>query len=77
MRVTDRPCHLRLPMLVLCIVLTAELCRPAAADLWGASVDPYSTAPPETADQYNRVFRFETQGNKLGNDIGHARAGLN
>jgi sugar lactone lactonase YvrE len=48
----------------------------AWADLWGASVDFNMTAPMGTEDQYDRVFRFDTSGNKISGDIPHMSAGL-
>ena len=69
---TSRP--FTLTLLFLALLAPAS---PAAADLWGTSVDGNNTAPAELADQYNRVFRFDNLGNKIGNDIGHASAGLN
>jgi DNA-binding beta-propeller fold protein YncE len=56
--------------------MTFTLAAPAAADLWGTSVDFRMTAPMGTEHLYDRVYRFDTAGNKIGNDVGHASAGL-
>src|SRR5258708_3170408 len=45
---------------------TASLGR---ADLWGLSTPGNGTPAPGTEANYNKVFRFDEQGNKLPNDI--------
>src|SRR5882757_8934947 len=39
------------------------------ADLWGLSTPGNGTPAPGTEANYNKVFRFDEQGNKLANDI--------
>src|SRR3954471_3409482 len=45
------------------------------ADLWGLSTPANGTPAPGTESNYNKVFRFDEQGNKLANDI-PASAGI-
>src|SRR3954466_14696101 len=61
----------------LCIGLVFEqFAPPALADLWGLS-PPANGAPASgTENNYNKVFRFDEQGNKLANDIPAGSAGL-
>lgn len=67
---------LRLCLLYLTTVLGNLPCSNCVGDLWGISVDPYGTAPPEIAANYNKAFRFDNAGNKLANDIASGSAGL-
>jgi sugar lactone lactonase YvrE len=61
---------------ILAVLHFAQFTAPARADLWGISVDAYSGAPPETQANYNKVFRFDNEGNKLSGDIPSHSAGL-
>lgn len=62
--------------LILTTCATVLPAVPCSADLWGFSVDPYGTAAPGTEGNYNRVFRFDNDGNKLPNDIASHSADL-
>jgi len=48
---------------------------PCLADLWGLSTPANGTPASGTESNYNKVFRFDEQGNKLANDI-PASAGI-
>jgi hypothetical protein len=55
---------------VLIAALVAGLFTPTCrADLWGLSTQGNGTPAPGTETNYNKVFRFDEQGNKLPNDI--------
>lgn len=58
------------------LALAIVAVRPAAADLWALSIDPYGTAPPADAAKYNKVLRFDNAGNVLANDIPSGTSGL-
>lgn len=58
------------------MLMIVGLAGAAVADLWGTSLDPNMTAPMGTEDQYNRVFRFDTDGTKISGDIASGSAGL-
>ncbi len=65
----------------LCCLLCLELLHgqfstPCRADLWGLSTLANGSAAPGTEANYNKVFRFDEQGNKLANDIPATSAGL-
>jgi len=47
----------------------SQLSSPCRADLWGLSTPANGTPAPGTETNYNKVFRFDEQGNKLANDI--------
>jgi DNA-binding beta-propeller fold protein YncE len=49
---------------------------PGRADLWGLSTPANGTPEFEEEHNYNKVFRFDEQGNKLPNDIPYYSAGL-
>jgi sugar lactone lactonase YvrE len=59
-------CWLYLVCLGLVFSHWASVCR---ADLWGLSSPGNGTPAPGTENNYNKVFRFDEQGNKLANDI--------
>jgi hypothetical protein len=71
---------MRIPFRIACLLslglLFCESPTPCRADLWGLSVDPYGTATPGTEFNYNKVFRFDNDGNKLANDIPAYSGGL-
>src|SRR3954462_15967117 len=46
-----------------------QFSSPCRADLWGLSTPANGTPAPGTETNYNKVFRFDEQGNKLANDI--------
>ncbi|HVT27503.1 MAG TPA: hypothetical protein VHE81_05735 [Lacipirellulaceae bacterium] len=50
-------------------MLTGPFNGACRADLWGLSTTGNGTPAPGTEDNYNKVFRFDEQGNKLPNDI--------
>jgi len=61
----------------LCIGLVFEqFAPPALADLWGLSTPANGAPASGTENNYNKVFRFDEQGNKLANDIPAGSAGL-
>ena len=47
------------------------------ADIWGVSTQANGSPAPGTEANYNKVFRFDEQGNKLSGDIPSGSAGLN
>jgi sugar lactone lactonase YvrE len=54
----------------LCVGLVIDQsASPGRADLWGLSTPGNGTPAPGTEANYNKVFRFDEQGNKLPNDI--------
>jgi sugar lactone lactonase YvrE len=63
----------RVPRCLACLVslvLSLNLSgRPCHADLWGLSTPANGTPAAGTETNYNKVFRFDEQGNKLPNDI--------
>lgn len=61
----------------LCLeLLLVQLATPGRADLWGLSTPANGTPAAGTETNYNKVFRFDEQGNKLPNDIPAFSAGL-
>jgi sugar lactone lactonase YvrE len=50
-------------------LLLGQFVDPCRADLWGLSTPANGTPTPGTETNYNKVFRFDEQGNKLANDI--------
>jgi hypothetical protein len=50
-------------------LLSSHCATPCRADLWGLSTQANGTPAPGTETNYNKVFRFDEQGNKLPNDI--------
>jgi sugar lactone lactonase YvrE len=61
---------------VLFLALFIGMATPCRADLWGLSTPANGTPAPGTESNYNKVFRFDEQGNKLANDIPSGSAGL-
>ncbi|HEX5471684.1 MAG TPA: hypothetical protein VFW73_07340, partial [Lacipirellulaceae bacterium] len=61
--------------LFIAMLLIGQLASPCRADLWGLSTTGNGTPASGTEDNYNKVFRFDEQGNKLPNDI-PASAGI-
>src|SRR5437868_8956900 len=62
-----------------CLVLGLFVSRatgPCRADLWGLSTPANGTPATGTEANYNKVFRFDEQGNKFANDIPAGSAGL-
>src|SRR5215213_1180572 len=65
-----RPCIAGYWFCLLCVgVVISQLSSPCRADLWGLSNPGQGTPAPGTETNYNKVFRFDEQGNKLANDI--------
>jgi sugar lactone lactonase YvrE len=61
---------------LLFLALFTGLATPCRADLWGLSTPANGTPASGTESNYNKVFRFDEQGNKLANDIPSGSAGL-
>jgi streptogramin lyase len=55
--------------LVVLGMISSHFARQCRADLWGLSTQGNGTPAPGTETNYNKVFRFDEQGNKLSNDI--------
>jgi hypothetical protein len=62
-------------ILLLELLLLGQFANRCLADLWGLSTLANGSPASGTEDNYNKVFRFDEQGNKLPNDI-PASAGI-
>src|SRR4029078_5017201 len=57
-------------------VLIGQFVTPCRADLWGLSTPANGVPASGTENNYNKVFRFDEQGNKLANDIPAGSGGV-
>ena len=63
----------RILVLICVMAAPAGLCY---GDVWGLSfMPPNGMAEPGTEDNYNKVFRFDNDGNKLVDDVASGSGG--